>query len=1069
LALAGLLVALLMPMGRASAAGPGAPATVTVALSPSCIHATTNPLTPSHSTATATVKDSNGLPLPGRTDVSFGTDASGPAAVTFGAVTDNHDGTYSVTITSSATPGPQTISANTGGVTGAATLTQSTAATTVTLAVSQTMIRANGTSTATATATVTDSAGRCVGGDAVTFNSSPAGGPTFGTTTDHGNGTYTATLTSSTNPGPFSVQAHDAALNSNTVTVTQFGPTATIAVVLTPSTVTANGTDTSAAKATFTDSGGRPVTDLTPTFTTNGDVTFGPITNNHDGSYSTTITASKTADTETITAGGDSKTGTASLTENPGPAATVAVVLTPSSIPADGASHSAAKATVKDANNNLVPTETVGFTTSGDVTFGTVTNNGDGTYSSQITASTTADTETITAKTSNNKSGTATLTEAAGSSSTMTLVLSPASIPNNGTSTSTATATIKDSNGNGVPNVTVGFGTNGDVTFSPTSATTNSSGVATSTIKASTTADKETITATGGGKSATATLTEFGPASTVGVTVTPSSIAADGAAHSTAKATVNDANGNPVLNETVVFSTSGDVTFGSVTNNGDGTYTSQITASKTADQETITAKTSNNKTGTATLTENPGTPVVTVTLTPSSIPADGSSQSTAKAKVADSNGNPFPNDTVLFTTSGDVTIGATTNHHDGTYTATIVASKTADQETITATDSTQTKTGTATLTETPSGTGFHSLPPTRILDTRAQGGGGALQPNSARKVQITGAGGVPATHVSGVVLNLTATQASTQTFLTVFPSGSPPNSSNLNIPAGRDAANLVTAQLASDGSVQLYNAQGTVHAIFDVVGYYDDGSVASAPHYTALTPSRILDTRTASGGGPVGANSTRKVQITGQGGVPASHVSAVAVNVTGVAPTAGTFLTVFPSGTVPTASNINLQPGENRPNLVMVPVASDGSVQIYNAQGSTDVIFDVAGYFDDGSLTTAKGFTALAPSRILDTRSGSPLGAGQSRTVTVAGHGGVPATGATAVVINVTATQATDGTFLTVFPQAPRPTVSNLNVPPGTDIPNLVVATLAPDGTVQLYNDQGSVHAIFDVVGWFGS
>jgi hypothetical protein len=89
--------------------------------------------------------------------------------------------------------------------------------------------------------------------------------------------------------------------------------------------------------------------------------------------------------------------------------------------------------------------------------------------------------------------------------------------------------------------------------------------------------------------------------------------------------------------------------------------------------------------------------------------------------------------------------------------------------------------------------------------------------------------------------------------------------------------------------------------------------------------------------------------------------------------------------------------------------------------------------------------------------------------VTVAGHGGVPATGATAVVINVTATQATDGTFLTVFPQAPRPTVSNLNVPPGTDIPNLVVATLAPDGTVQLYNDQGSVHAIFDVVGWFGS
>jgi hypothetical protein len=324
---------------------------------------------------------------------------------------------------------------------------------------------------------------------------------------------------------------------------------------------------------------------------------------------------------------------------------------------------------------------------------------------------------------------------------------------------------------------------------------------------------------------------------------------------------------------------------------------------------------------------------------------------------------------------------------------------------------------------------------------------------------------VPATHVSAVVLNLTATQPSTQTFLTVFPSGSPPNASNLNVAAGRDAANLVTAQLAQDGSVQLYNAAGTVHAIFDVVGYYDDGSVAGAPHYTALNPARVLDTRT--NGGPVGPNQSRTVAITGHGGVPVTHVTGVVVNVTGVQPTAGTFLTVYPSGTTPpTASNINLLPGEIRPNLVMVPVAADGSVKVYNAQGNTNVIFDVTGYFDDGTVG-GKGFTSHAPARILDTRNGFPLGQGQSKTVAVAGQGGVPSTGVTAVVINVTATRATNGTFLTVYPQSPRPTVSNLNVPPATDIPNLVVATLAPDGTVQLYNDQGSVDAIFDVVGWF--
>src|SRR5205807_2485904 len=129
-------------------------------------------------------------------------------------------------------------------------------------------------------------------------------------------------------------------------------------------------------------------------------------------------------------------------------------------------------------------------------------------------------------------------------------------------------------------------------------------------------------------------------------------------------------------------------------------------------------------------------------------------------------------ESVMITTGGDAKVSTVTNNNDGTYTATITASKTADNETITANDSAKSLTKTATLTETAAGTGFHSLPPTRVLDTRTQGGGGPLQPNSQRTVQITGSGGgvVPASHVSAVVLNLTATQPSTQPYLTVFPS-----------------------------------------------------------------------------------------------------------------------------------------------------------------------------------------------------------------------------------------------------------------------------------------------------------
>ena len=67
-------------------------------------------------------------------------------------------------------------------------------------------------------------------------------------------------------------------------------------------------------------------------------------------------------------------------------------------------------------------------------------------------------------------------------------------------------------------------------------------------------------------------------------------------------------------------------------------------------------------------------------------------------------------------------------------------------------------------------------------------------------------------------------------------------------------------------------------------------------------------------------------------------------------------------------------------------------------------------------------------------------------------------------------TNPTAGSFLTLFPTGQnRPLASNLNFGPGETIPNLVVVKVGPDGKVDLYNAQGSVHVTFDVVGWFGS
>ena len=68
--------------------------------------------------------------------------------------------------------------------------------------------------------------------------------------------------------------------------------------------------------------------------------------------------------------------------------------------------------------------------------------------------------------------------------------------------------------------------------------------------------------------------------------------------------------------------------------------------------------------------------------------------------------------------------------------------------------------------------------------------------------------------------------------------------------------------------------------------------------FAALSPTRVLDTRSGQGGsGMLAAGGSISLQVTGTGGVPSSGVSAVAVNVTAVGPSASGYVTVWPSGT----------------------------------------------------------------------------------------------------------------------------------------------------------------------------
>jgi hypothetical protein len=118
-------------------------------------------------------------------------------------------------------------------------------------------------------------------------------------------------------------------------------------------------------------------------------------------------------------------------------------------------------------------------------------------------------------------------------------------------------------------------------------------------------------------------------------------------------------------------------------------------------------------------------------------------------------------------------------------------------------------------------------------------------------------------------------------------------------------------------------------------------------------------------------------------------------------------------------------------------------------------------------------FTSVTPTRLLDTRSGvgaprAAVAAGATVVLQVAGRGGVPTSGVSAVVLNVTVTQPTALGTITVWGGGARPWASNLNFVRGQTVPNLVSTPVAADGAVRLYNgSSGTVQLLADVSGYY--
>ena len=336
-------------------------------------------------------------------------------------------------------------------------------------------------------------------------------------------------------------------------------------------------------------------------------------------------------------------------------------------------------------------------------------------------------------------------------------------------------------------------------------------------------------------------------------------------------------------------------------------------------------------------------------------------------------------------------------------------------------------------------------------------------------MQIAGRGPVPS-GATAVTLNVTALGLGTG-FITVYPCGTRPTTSSLNVKAGQTISNSVITKLSPSGAVCIYTQQAA-DLVVDVFNVLADTTFAPLS-----SPVRLLETRPGlttidgqfNGGGSIRAGSTIELSVAGRGGMADAAHTAV-LNVTAVDAAGAGFLTVWPCGTTqPTTSNVNYTAGVAVPNAVVTGLSVKGAICVFSSN-TTNVVIDTF-----GELNTDNFLALPQPSRLLETRAGlttvdgqfngiGVLAAGSTTEIPLATRGGLPAN-PTAVVLNVTVDQPELAGWVVVYPCGTvRPLASNINFAAGQTLPNLVVTKLSISGSVCVYANV-KLHLVIDAFG----
>jgi len=397
---------------------------------------------------------------------------------------------------------------------------------------------------------------------------------------------------------------------------------------------------------------------------------------------------------------------------------------------------------------------------------------------------------------------------------------------------------------------------------------------------------------------------------------------------------------------------------------------------------------------------------------------------------------------------------------------------------------------------------YYPLPfPVRLLDTRPDptfpscfpsitpltGGGVLTLPAIGNCNSLT----IPAS-AKAVVGNATVVNfISGGGYITLFPSdASQPNASNLNFTANHIVPNSFTVGLGSDGAFKIFTSAAT-NFIVDITGYYAPPGAGGLYFHPLPAPVRLLDTRPDpftscfASNTPLAGGGTLTLPAIGDcsgATIPAS-AKALVGNATVVNfQSGGGYITLFPEGSAPNASNLNFTANHIVPNSFVVGLGGSGSFKIF-ASTSTNFIVDIAGYFSDQAVdVNGQGllfYPLAAPARWLDTRpdpftscvaASTPLGAGSTFTLQAQlGCGGqtIPAA-AKSVLGNATVVNfISGGGYITLYPSnASQPNASNLNFTGDHIVPNSFVVGLGSDGAFKIFTS-AATNFIVDLSGYF--